>query len=748
MANIVKIDNVTPNSVLSSNSTSPFTITKINGTKFVQNMDNVVLGGNFTKVNSDLTTRITRLNPDGSVDSSFNTTGTNSTVAAIIEQPDGKILIGGSFTTYNGISCNRLVRINSNGNIDSTFNIGTGFASNVSTIALQSDGKIIVGGTFTLFNGNSAAYIVRLNSNGSIDTSFNMSTGGFNNFVNTIQIQSDGSILAGGNFTSYKGTTVNRIARLLTNATLDTGFSIGTGFDNSINANSMLIQSDGTIIIGGAFSTYNGVTANRIISLNPDGSINSSFNSGTGFNSSVNGIAIQYDGTIFAGGNFTTYNGSTANRVIQLASDGTYINYLNSGVDAAPVTIITDSNTGNVFWGGNFSSYQGSSYNRLVKTDAFGNIDYSFNVGTGFDNTIYILALQSDGKLLVGGSFLFYKGFSCNRFSAFNQDNTINPYFGSYMGTGFNNTVYSTCVQSDGNILVGGAFVTYNGTTATRIARLNTYAQLDPSFNTGTGFNGQINYLDKDSSGKIYIGGSYTTYKGVATNRIVKLNSDGSPDSSFSIGTGFNNIVNCLLIDEPSSNLFVGGGFTTYKGITNVRLAKIDITNGSPITFTIGAGFNNSVLSLALQPDGKLLAAGSFTTYNGTSILRLARLNIDGTLDSSFNPSINNQINSIALQSDGKIVIGGTFTVVNGVSRMYLARINPDASLDTSFKPYPNINGQIYSVKLQSNGKILVGGAFNSPYYYITRINTNGSYDPGFPITSVQSIVYTIFNYT
>jgi len=170
-------------------------------------------------------------------------------------------LIAGSFTTYNSTARNRIARLNADGSLDTTFNIGTGFGSQVESLKLQADGKVIAAGGFTTYNSTARNRIARLNADGSLDTTFNIGTGA-NLTINTIAIQPDGKVLIGGFFTTYNSTARNRIARL--------------------NADGMSIQTDGKVLIAGDFSTYNGVSANRIARLNANGSLDTTFNIGTG----------------------------------------------------------------------------------------------------------------------------------------------------------------------------------------------------------------------------------------------------------------------------------------------------------------------------------------------------------------------------------------------------------------------------------------------------------------------------------
>jgi uncharacterized delta-60 repeat protein len=259
----------------------------------------------------------------GSIDHSFNPTdigfgngdGANNWVRSTVLQPDGKILIGGSFTAYNGTTRNSIARLNADGSLDASFNPGTGANDWVHSIALQPDGKILIGGKFTAYNGTTRNRIARLNTDGSLDASFNPGTGA-DHWVNSIALQPDGKILIGGEFTAYNGTTSNYIARLNTDGSLDASFNPRTGADHWVN--SIALQPDGKILIGGYFDTYNGTTRNRIARLNTDGSLDASFNPGTGANDGVRSIALQPDGKILIGGLFTAYNGTGRNRVARI----------------------------------------------------------------------------------------------------------------------------------------------------------------------------------------------------------------------------------------------------------------------------------------------------------------------------------------------------------------------------------------------------------------------------------------------
>lgn len=356
----------------------------------------------------------------GTIDLSFDPgAGLNSSVQSLVIQPDGKIIVSGWFTSYDGTAVNRIVRINADGSIDTGFNIGSGFNGQVNSTPVQADGKIIVGGNFTYFNGIARNRIARLNSDGSIDTTFNPGSG-FTDDVWTTNIQADGKIIVGGFFSSFNGNSRKSIARLNTDGSLDLSFNPGTGFNNVVNATA--IQDDGKILAGGNFNLFNGTTVKYLARLNIDGTLDTSCStSGVGFNSGVGFINIQNDGKVILTGTFSAYDGIARNKIARLNIDCT--------------------------------------------------LDTTFNPGTGFNSFVMCTALQTDGKIIVGGLYNFYNGFSNNSIVRLNANGSRDTSFVS--GSGFVNSVRWVAIQPDGKILAGGDFTSYDGVLKNRIIRIN-----------------------------------------------------------------------------------------------------------------------------------------------------------------------------------------------------------------------------------------------------------------------------------
>ncbi len=348
--------------------------------------------------------------------------------------------------------------------------------------------------------------------------------------------------------------------------------SFGTGFNSHVYAS--VTQSDGKIITGGNFTSYDGTGANRIIRLNSDGSIDGAFVYGSGFNSDIYSLTVQSDGKIVVGGAFTSYNGTSANGIIRLNSNGS--------------------------------------------------VDGTFIYGTGFNFGVNLLAIQSDGKIVVGGTFTSYNGTGANRIIRLNSNGSVDGTF--VYGTGFNFATGALVIQSDGKIVVGGTFTSYNGTSANGIVRLNSNGSVDGAFVYGTGFNFATQALAIQSDGKIVVGGNFTSYNGTSANGIIRLNSTGSVDGTFVPGTGFTGSVLVITI-QSDGKIVVGGNFTSYNGTSANGIIRLNSTGSVDGTLVYGTGFNNTTYTFIIQSDGKIIAGGAFTSYNGAAVNYVALVN-------------------------------------------------------------------------------------------------------------------------
>ncbi len=323
--------------------------------------------------------------------------------------------------------------------------------------------------------------------------------------------------------------------------------------------------------------------------------------------------------------------------------------------------------------------------------------------------------------------------------------------------------INSIAIQSDGKIVIGGQFDLINGTSKVNIARLNINGNLDTTFlstanNYGTS-PGTVNSVGILNSGEIIIGGKFQSVNvGALRNYFAAFNNDGTvsmnvyqnglnnevycvatSNNSYAYGGLFTRYYNDIYINNPlngsvkviayqsDGKTLIGGDFTTCGTTTTNGFTRL-VSGHLDTTFNqAGIGVGGKVSAIALQPDGKIIIAGSFSQYGGVARKGIARLNSNGTLDTTFTPPAtvvfggnNPGFRAIAIQSNGKIIIGGGISSFNGITRNGITRLNADGSLDTSFDPgagfaYVTVgNADVKTISLQTDGKIIVGGSFTS----------------------------------
>ena len=347
----------------------------------------------------------------GSLDAGFAGTGANGPVNVIVVQTNNNnLFVGGDFTQFNDQPFQHVVRLSQSGSIDNTFIPGSVLSNSVRALAVQSDGRLLVGGLFTNAGNNGQSYLVRMTTAGSIDTDFLSGLTGPNNFVDAIVLQTDGRMVIGGGFTSVNGSNFSRVTRLESNGSLDAGFNPGTGANRDVHA--VAVSGDGSILVGGDFNVFNGTGASGLVRLRPDGSVDSSFNTGFGFDDSVRAIVVQPgDSKIIVAGYFTDANGAFRPRIARLNLNGSVDLAFNPGQGANEyISALALQPDGKILAGGGFTRFNGIERNHLVRLNPNGTVDFTFNMGAGADNYVSTVALQTDRKVVIGGGFRNFNG--------------------------------------------------------------------------------------------------------------------------------------------------------------------------------------------------------------------------------------------------------------------------------------------------------------------------------------------------
>jgi uncharacterized delta-60 repeat protein len=355
------------------------------------------------------------------------------------------------------------------------------------------------------------------------------------------------------------------------------------------------------------------------------------------------------------------------------------------------------------------------------RAQQIGTLDPVFFPGMGPDGPVNALLLQDDGVVIAGG-FQTVNQKPRNRIARLNySDGSLDSTF--LMGTGFNDEVLVMLKLEDGQMLIGGKFTSYNTKPYKRIVRLNATGEVDTSFDPGAGANLEVTALSVHPDTRmILVGGEFSAFNDLPnTGYLVRLTPEGAVDPFFSLGQGADGAVTAVLALEEGKSL-IAGFFTHVDGILRPGIVKL-LTDGSvDFSFNPGSGATRgfaTVSTLVMQPDGKILIGGAFTNYNGVTRNSIARLNANGSLDATFDPGagVSDVVNAVLLQDDGKIVLGGSFLSVNGFVRRGIARLNANGSVDTTFDPLGGIEGagaSIYSLGQQFDGNILIGGTFAS----------------------------------
>ncbi|NDV61617.1 hypothetical protein G0Q06_04060 [Puniceicoccales bacterium CK1056] len=335
--------------------------------------------------------------------------------------------------------------------------------------------------------------------------------------------------------------------------------------------------------------------------------------------------------------------------------------------------------------------------------------------------------------------------------------------FASFTPGFFNNSVYAIDFQSDGRPIIGGTIGHTSGEFegAGNIARLSLTGSVDTSFNnSGTGFNNRVRCIVVQDDDKILVGGDFTTYNGTPANRLIRLNSNGSIDTTFlsNIGTGFDNSIHTIAIQQDGE-ILVGGDFGDFNGVLTSNLGLVRLASdgnpGAGLALPFDTGFGARIKEIIVEPNGDILVIGSFYIgWTGSGFRSgIARLNIDGSRDVGFDPDGGLHADTVVsslrtgyamgISPDGDIIVGGSFSAYDENSAENFARVNTNGTFDSTLAS--PLNSLIRTVLVEPFGGVLFGGEFNSPDSRLMRVDSSLSHDTAFTSSGgPSSRVYTL----
>lgn len=597
------------------------------------------------------------------------------------------------------------------------FNKARGFSYTVRTTTPANDGSgdTYVGGDFLSYSDNKAGRLIRLNADGTVDKNFDTFSGnGFNKIVNIITATTDGSgdIYVGGDFTRYNGVSVNRVVRLNNDGSLDTNFDTftGTGFDKEVRNILLANDNSGAIYVGGKFGSYNGVSVTAFVRISMNGALEAEFPSGT----NVLAIVPGTSGNVYASGSYIL-NGNKIFRFLLVDNMG------------KPVTNTTFTN----------------------------------NIGTGFNNDVYdiIPVSGANGAFYVHGNFTQLNGVAVKTPVKLTRDGVIDQRF--VVGSGFSQSgnflsgITKIVPKANGSIYVGGSFDKYNGKEANGLVLLRSNGSVVQSFNAGSGANNGLVSLSvsTDGSGDIFIGGNFKIYNGTAVNRFARINNNGNLDSNTVRGSGISgfysgNVEVVLPAKNRNGDVYIGGGMSSYNGHQISSLLRVNSTGEFDSRFTPIIQGDIKKIFPAADNSGDVYLQGGLGIYNGQTVNDLVRINSDGSLDTVFDVfnqgGFDNNVNDAFIVNDSSdtLYIHGSFTTYKGIPVSQVVRLTNEGVLDSGF----NLNGSfltssgldatIYSIAPAINGGVYVSGNFSTfnttAVNQIVRLTQNGDLDLSF----------------
>lgn len=668
-------------------------------------------------------------------------TGGSAEVTSVFRLGDGKILVAGEFTTHQTVTNvstarNRVARLNADLTLDTTF-VATGPSVAPSIIFADSYGRCYVGGAFNSYDGSTDyRNLVRLNADGTLDTSFKpLINGG----INTVVFQSDGKFIVSGPFNSYSAfPSINApgLIRFLADGTLDTSFA-PTFPDGYATQTCLAVDSSDNLYVG-----RSGATA-TLFKLLPSGSAASGFTAPS-LNGQINAAAVLPNGKVAICGFFTT-----------------------------PTS-------------------------RFMVLNADGSQDSGFNVGTGLTATLsvqeqYSLATDNIGRLwITGRPFNLYNGSAANRLAVLQGSGVASLFFTAHPGgrianqgtavsftaaaSGNNGFTYQW--QKNGSPLSNGGHV--SGATTDTLTLSNIQAADEAAYSVVisspgvTSVTSRVANLDvlgapeitQDpvASASAELGGSITLTAAAA----------GATPLTYQWYNGSTALANgANIAGATSASLTLSNLALTDAGSYFVRASNgLGSDDSTATTLTVNKfphgvapgtwpTFNNEVRDVLLLPDGSFVVGGGFTTVtiNGTPTnrSRLARILANGTLDTSF-PTADSTVICLARDSQGSIFVGGDFSnILVGTTpspRVRVAKLTSTFAVDATFNTSTGPNDTVLALAPVGDGSVYIGGEFNAiganneaSVRAMVKLKANGTVDTSFT-SAATNYVKTILRHS
>lgn len=617
-------------------------------------------------------------------------------VRAIAVQADGKVVIGGEFTLVNGVRRNNIARLNADGTLDTAWNPDADL--DVTQLAVSDDAVYAVG-IFGRIGGQPRRFVAALDVATGAALAWDPSP---NKFVSALAL-AGGTVYVGGNFTSIGGASRNCLAALDAATGLATAWNPSpSGISVPCGDVSAIAPAGGVVYVGGAYQNIGGQARFNLAAVdattgnatawnpNPSGAPPAAPN--------VTSLAVS-GGVVYAGGQFTTIGGQPRARLAALdAATGNATAWNPSPGPSLPLVNALTVAGGVVYVGGNFTSLGGASRSSLAALDATTGAATAWNPTPDAD--VRALAVAG-GTVHVGGAFGRVAGETTLLFARLDAGTGLHVA-GFRPAAGGSGAVSSLAAQSDGQIAAAGDFRWVGKAGLARRGLLRVAA--DGTFDAGwdPAPNGIVLTLAAAGT-TVYAGGSFASVGGEPRRGLAAL--DGATGNATAWNPDPDDAVAALVVD--GGTVYAGGGFTTIGGAARAHLAALDAATGAATAWA--PDLDDRVDALALA-GGALYVAGEFTVVGGAIRIGLAAVDTATSGALAWNPNPNGRVDVLAAAS-GTVYAGGIFTMIGGAARRHLAALDATTGAATGWDPDPD--GTVATLVVDG-ATVYAGGAFTS----------------------------------
>ncbi|MEO6689770.1 MAG: Ig-like domain repeat protein [Dokdonella sp.] len=471
----------------------------------------------------------------------------------------------------------------------------------------------------------------------------------------------------------------------------------------------MVRLPDGSIVLGGYFSSVNGADRKNIAKLRPDGTLDPDWT--PQLDGVLYTLVSDGNGSIYLGGWFTKVGGRDRQHLAKIAESGrgdvdeSWNPAANSSISALAL-----DGAGSIYVGGGFGSVGGLSRRGIARlsTEGSGSADPVWNPSP--NGSVNAIALNSAHTVYVGGTFTNVGGQNRKYLASLSTDGagpadvTWNPSPDYY--------VNALLPDANGNVYAGGSFFAIGGGTSYGLARLAASGSgaIDPLW--APQVNGQVSAMALDGSGNIYIGGMFTLARGQVRNNVAKLSTSGvgTPDPNWNPSASGE--VRALVLN-PDNTICVGGSFSTLHEQQHLGLGVIT-TDGTLSAIQMDIEYPGYATSIARQPNGGVIVGGEFRKVGQVMHRNILRLRPDRTLDLEWNPDPDGFVSTVLADPDGSVYVGGYFSKIGGKNRNNIAKISGEGVGASDDLWNPNADYVVQRLVMDASRNIYAGGAFSS----------------------------------